>query len=71
MTAAQWQMVETLFHAALELPADGRAAFVAGACPEDGAVAGAVLRMLAADAAPGDEIRQAVRSAVKDWMAAR
>ncbi len=71
MTAAQWQIAENLFHSALELPAAERAAFVAGACPDDPALAAAVLRMIAADASPGDEIRQAVRSAVKQWMGAR
>jgi hypothetical protein len=41
---------------------------VVAACPGDPRLAEAVLRMLEADAHPGDEIRQAVRSAVKQWL---
>lgn len=68
MTIQQWQHAESLFHAALDLPPGDRAAWVAESCPEDPGLAGAVLRMLEADASPGDEIRRAVRSAVKEWL---
>ena len=69
MTAQQWQHAENLFHDALDLPHAEQAAWVRQACPDDPGVADAVLRMLAADATPGDEIRRAVRSAVKQWVA--
>ncbi len=69
MNAQQWQIAESLFHYALDLPEAERAAWVAHSCPNDPALAEAVLRMLEADAHPGDEIRRAVRSAVKQWMA--
>lgn len=69
MTAQQWQTAENLFHTALELPPDDRAGWVAQACPEDPDLATAVIRMLEADASPGDEIRRVIRTAVKQWMA--
>jgi len=69
MTAQQWHTAENLFHSALDLPPDLRAGWVAQACPDDPGLVSAVIRMLEADAAPGDEIRRAVRSAVKQWMA--
>lgn len=68
MTAQQWQAAEHLFHSALELPYEERANWVVQACPLDPALADAVVRMLEADAAPGDEIRHAVRSAIKQWI---
>ena len=64
MTAQQCQTAENLFHSALDLPPGARAN-----CPNDPGLVHAVLRMLEVDAAPGDEIRLAVRSAVKQWMA--
>lgn len=64
MTAQQCQTAENLFHSALDLPPGARAN-----CPNDPRLVNAVLRMLEVDAAPGDEIRLAVRSAVKQWMA--
>lgn len=69
MTAQQCQTAENLFHSALDLPPGARANRFAEACPNDPGLVNAVLRMLEADAAPGDEIRLAVRSAVKQWMA--
>lgn len=68
MTAQQWRMAEALFNDALELPEGDREKWVRGACGQDVFVADAVVRMLEADANPGDEIRQAVRTAVKRWM---
>ncbi len=68
MNAQQWQFAESLFHAALDLPVDARANWVVSACPGDPRLADEVLRMLEADSYPGDEIRQAVRSAVKQWL---
>ncbi len=68
MNAQQWQFAESLFHAALDLPVDARANWVVAACPGDPRLADAVIRMLEADAHPGDEIRLAVRSAVKQWL---
>jgi len=70
MTSQQWHTAENLFHSALELPPADRASWVEEACPGDPAVATAVIRMLEADASPGDEIRQVIRSAVKQWMTA-
>lgn len=69
MTTRQWQLAESLFHAALELPPAERAGWLAQACPDDPTIPVAVLRMLEADAVAGDEIRRAVRFAVKQWMA--
>lgn len=69
MTAQQWQTAENLFHSALDLPPGDRANWLAEACPNDPGLVNAVLRMLEADDAPGDEIRLAVRSAVKQWRA--
>jgi len=69
MTAQQWRLAENLFNYALELPLSDRAAWVQRASAQDPFVADAVLRMLEADANPGDEIRLAVRAAVKRWMA--
>ncbi len=73
MTAQQCQTAENLFHSALDLPPGDRANWLAEACPNDPGLLNAVLRMIEADAdaapAPGDEIRLAVRSAVKQWMA--
>ena len=68
MTTRQWQTAESLFHEALELPPVERSAWVSRASAGDPELARAVLRMLEADASPGDEIRRAVRSAVKEWM---
>ena len=69
MTAQQCQTAENLFHSAPDLPPGTRANWLAEACPNDPGLLNAVVRMLEADAAPGDEIRLAVRSAVKQWMA--
>jgi hypothetical protein len=69
MTTEQWQTVESLFNDALEVSPAERAAWVRQASGGDTALANAVLRMLEADASPGDEIRRAVRSAVREWMA--
>jgi hypothetical protein len=71
MTAQQWQHAENLFHDALDLPQAEREAWVRQSCADDPWLASAVLRMLEADATPGDEIRRAVRSAVKQWMVAK
>lgn len=68
MTTQQWQHAESLFHSALDMPPGARADWVTRACPEDPGLAQAVLRMLEADACPGDEIRLAVRTAVKEWL---
>lgn len=68
MTVQQWQHAETLFHTALDLAPEDRAAWVNQSCPDDPLLATAVIRMLEADASPGDEIRRAVRSAVKEWL---
>ena len=70
MTTQQWQTAENLFHSALELPPADRAAWVEQSCPSDPSLAAAVIRMLEADASPNDEIRQVIRSAVKQWMTA-
>ena len=64
MTTQEWQMAESLFHEALDMPPGEWYRWVTGACPDDPALAEAVLRMLEADAHPGDEIRRAVRTAV-------
>ncbi|MBI2685964.1 MAG: hypothetical protein HYX27_06590 [Acidobacteria bacterium] len=68
LTTEQWQQAETLFHTALDLPREEREAWVAESCPSDPSLAMAVIRMLEADDNPGDEIRRAVRSAVKEWL---
>ncbi|MBL8240348.1 MAG: hypothetical protein JNM66_23205 [Bryobacterales bacterium] len=68
MTTQQWQTVEALFNSALEVTPAERGAWVWRASAGNPTLARAVLRMLEADASPGDEIRLAVRSAVKEWM---
>jgi len=68
MNAEQWQQAETLFHAALDLRPADPASWIAGNTPADPVVAAAVLRMLEADSSGGDEIRRAIRSAVKQWL---
>jgi hypothetical protein len=68
MTAQKWQYAESLFHEALDLPRGEWFEWVTGACPDDPALAESVLRMLEADAHPGDEIRRAVRTAVTEWL---
>ena len=68
MTAQQWNLAENLFNDALELPPADRVLWVQRSCERDPFVADAVLKMLEADANPGDEIRSAVRTAVKRWM---
>src|SRR6476469_7327527 len=36
MTPERWKRIEELYHAALVQPPEGRAAFLAAACPDDG-----------------------------------
>lgn len=67
MTAQQWHAAESLFHAALELPEADRSDWVTQACVDNPGLADQVLKMLSADAAPGNEIRLAVRSAIRQW----
>src|SRR5262245_56074760 len=50
MSPEQWQKIHELFEAALELPVEDRAAFLAHACPGDEETQGRVEAMLAADA---------------------
>lgn len=47
--AARWQRVQELFHAALEQPEDGRAAWLFAACGEDQELRAEVERLIAAD----------------------
>jgi serine/threonine protein kinase len=48
MNNRDWQRAEELFHTALELPAEERAAFLAEACPEDTAMRAEVESLIAA-----------------------
>ncbi len=50
-SAARWEAVQGLFHRALDVPEERRAAWVAAACGDE-ALAAEVLALLAADAAP-------------------
>ena len=50
MDADRWHRMQDVFHAALEVPDAARAAFVAGACVDDAAMARSVRAMLDADA---------------------
>src|SRR5689334_4491732 len=65
MNAERWSLVEQLFHAALERPADERSAFVESSC-DDLEVRRQVEALLAADAEPDD--RESLAAAVaSDW----
>ena len=48
MKLEQWQQIEDLFHAALERPAEHRAAFVVEACEGDAALQAEVVSLLTA-----------------------
>ena len=50
---ARWQRLDALFHAALELPPEGRHGYLAGACGEDAALRTEVEELLAAHASSG------------------
>ncbi len=56
MDPARWERVQEIFHAAADLPADGRAAFVASRCAGDAALAREVNAMLAEDGAAGSPL---------------
>ncbi len=47
MTPERWQLVQHVFHAALELPTEGRAAFVAAETPGDAELEAEVVSLLA------------------------
>jgi tetratricopeptide (TPR) repeat protein/predicted Ser/Thr protein kinase len=47
MQPDRWQLVDRLFHAALEIPEDRRSAFLEESCSDDRALRGAVERLLA------------------------
>ncbi len=53
MDAARWERMQALFHAALDLPAAQRRAFLETACTDDPELAGGVLALLEEDDAGG------------------
>ena len=57
-TAERWQRIESLFNAALEQPADDRAAFLAEACGDDTSLRREVEQLLGADDRPRDFLRE-------------
>jgi eukaryotic-like serine/threonine-protein kinase len=56
MDAARWDRAQTLFHQALELPAEERQAFLEAACADDPSLAREVRALLDADARAGGSI---------------
>jgi serine/threonine protein kinase len=47
MEPGRWQQIERIFHAAMEIPEDRRAAFLAESCSDDGDLRDSVERLLA------------------------
>ena len=59
MNAEQYEKVGQLFHAALELPREGRSAFLSGACGGDEELRQEVESLLAAHEQAGDFVADA------------
>src|SRR5690606_12749864 len=69
---ARWAEVDALFAAALDLPPEQRAAFVAKSCGDDVELRDCVLRLLSAEATPHDRFEEAypatARAALRDFV---
>lgn len=70
MTPERFQLVEALFHEALELPLPGRAAFLDERCGADRELRAEVESLLAEDSQAENTIANAVFSAAADYQAA-
>ena len=66
VTPEQWQRVDALFQACLELPEDQRIAFLERECTEDTNIRDAVAGMLRSDAGHDENIRSAISAAASE-----
>lgn len=58
MSGSRWERLEQVYHAALERPATDRAAFLAEACGDDGALREELNSLLACETAAGDFLQR-------------
>src|SRR5579872_1416136 len=65
----RWDKIQSVFQAAVELPAGQRAAFLDDACADDAAVRAEVETLLAADTKNGESIFAAVEGAAQSVLA--
>jgi serine/threonine protein kinase/tetratricopeptide (TPR) repeat protein len=69
MKPEQWQQVEQLYHAALELPADERAKFIAAACADDAALRREIETLLACDEQADQFLEKPAKEVIAGKMA--
>ena len=69
MTAEEYERIGQLFHAALALPAERRAAFLSEACGGDGGLRQEVDSLLVAHAAAGDFVAGPAMHVAAGWLA--
>jgi predicted ATPase/serine/threonine protein kinase len=69
MNAEQYQRIGQIYHAALDLPPESRAAFLDGACGEDEELRREVDSLLGADEKAGEFIATPAMSVAAQWLA--